>query len=107
MTSDQIEKAQKLARECIRKKYKVNYKNNKQEGAWVGYHTNGRLWRKGNYKNDKIDGAWVYYYYNGQLDAKGNYKNERREGDWVHYNRDGTVDKKNTGTYRNNDKISD
>ena len=83
------------------------FKNGKQEGAWVGYHTNGQLSNTGNWKNGKRHGAWVSYWENGQLWYKGNYKNGSREGVWVNYNKDGRVYKENTGTYKKGKKISD
>tara|TARA_B110000238_G_scaffold188816_1_gene220231 strand:+ start:65 stop:271 length:207 start_codon:yes stop_codon:yes gene_type:complete len=62
---------------------KIDGRNRKVgEGGW-GYHENGQLWWKGNYKNDKKEGDFVWYY------------------------EDGTLNKLNTGTYKNNVKISD
>ena len=86
--------------------YEGNFKNGKRDGAWVSYNENGGLEHKGNNKNGVPEGAWVSYHENGQLRYKGNHKNGK-EGDWVGYNKDGTVNKELTGTYKNNEKISD
>ena len=44
---------------------------------------------------------------NWTVQSKGKLKNHEREGVWIYTNDDGTVDKKNTGTYKNGNKISD
>ena len=82
-----------------------SYKNGKQEGAWISYHSNGQLFFKGNYKNGKREGPWVGYHENGQLSSKGDYKNGKKEGAWVSYTYDGTVIKHLTGTYKNDEKV--
>ena len=82
-------------------------RNGKNEGPWVGYYENGRLTYKGAYKNGKREGPWVGYYENGQLMYKGAYKNGRLDGPRVWYREDGTKDGNMSGTYRNNEKVSD
>jgi len=62
---------------------------------------------KGNYKNGKEDGAWVIFHDNGQLASKGNYKNGKLDGAWVGYWDDGRIVKIFTGTYKDGVKISD
>ena len=52
MTLSQIEEAQRLERECMKKNYK-------------GYE-NGKKGLDGNYKDGKYDGKWTYWYENGQ-----------------------------------------
>ena len=34
--------------------------DDKREGYWELYWTNGKLWEKGNYVNDLRHGKWVY-----------------------------------------------
>ena len=86
---------------------KGDYKNGKGEGPWVRYWDNGKLLAKGDWKNGKREGPWVRYWGNEQLSAKGDFKNGKREGPWVWYSDDGTVDNALTGTYKNDEKISD
>ena len=62
---------------------------------------------QGSIENGKREGGWVSYYDNGQLESKGNYKNGKQEGIWVRYEENGTVWKEETGTYKNDVKISD
>jgi antitoxin component YwqK of YwqJK toxin-antitoxin module len=62
---------------------------------------------KGNFKNGKEEGAWVGYNNNGQLWSKSSFKNGKLEGDWVYYNKDGTVYRNLPGTYKDGNKISD
>ena len=79
------------------------------------YWENGELWAKGNFRNGKQEGAWVQYHEMGshwESDTvykmfTGNFKNGLEEGAWVGYNEDGTVNKEYTGTYKNGKRISD
>ena len=82
-------------------------KNGKREGSWVRYLDNGQLNFKGDYKNGMREGSWIAYWDNGQLQYKGNYKNGKKEGSWVDYNKDGTIKRELTGTFKNDEKISD
>jgi antitoxin component YwqK of YwqJK toxin-antitoxin module len=77
------------------------------DGPRISYYDNGQLESKFNYKNGNREGLWVGYWDNGQLTYKGNWKNGKQEGVWVSYNTDGTVDKRNTGTFKNGEKVSD
>ena len=83
------------------------YKDGKQEGPWVFYSDNGQLYRKGVYKDGKHEGPWVSYHDNGQLWRKGAYKNGKQEGPHISYNIDGSIDTKETGTFKDGNKISD
>ena len=49
-------------------------------GAWVFWHKNGQLWKKGSYIKDKMEGPWIYYSKNGKLNylGTGTYKNNHR-----------------------------
>ena len=87
-------------------KYTFNY--GKRDGPYEYYYEeNGQLHEKGTYKDDEKAGPWESYYDNGQLSDKGTYKNGMRDGYWEYYNKDGTVNEKYTGTYKNDEKISD
>jgi len=86
---------------------KKTYKDGKEEGPSEGYFDNGQLEMKGNSKNGKLEGPYEVYYENGQLWKKGTYKGGLKEGPWVVFTEDGEMYKKDSGTYRNNEKISD
>jgi len=83
------------------------YKNGKHEGPWVFYWKNGQLHSKGVFKDGKEEGPWVEYWDNGQLRYKGAYKNGKQEGPHISYNIDGSIDTKETGTFKDGNKISD
>ena len=91
---------------------------NLKQGAWVGYHKNGKLAYKGNYKDGEQDGPWVWYLKNGQLTGKGTYKDGKRHGPWVFYHENGEPDPsgvtsktydvhEGSGTYKNGWRVSD
>ena len=87
---------------------KGSYKNGKKEGEWVIYWgSNGRLASKENYKNGKREGVWTEYHSEGQLHLKGNYKNGEWHGEFSFYYQNGVASSELTGTYKNNDKISE
>ena len=109
--------------------FKIQYKNGKENGSWVWYHSNGQVNRKGIKKDGKPEGLWLYYHKNGQLSGKGNwqngtwdglwvnyhengklsykgtYKDGKKDGPWVGYNKDGTVWEKYTGTFKDGKKV--
>ena len=85
-------------------KSKGKVKKGKRDGPWVSY-LDGQLFSKGTYKDGKRHGPWVQYWLNGKLWSKGTYKNGLKEGPFVSFERDGKVRGKDTGTYKNGEKI--
>ena len=81
-------------------------KNGVRHGLWIAYWDNGQLRYKGNYKNGKSHGEHVAYYQNGQLRLKGKYVNGKREGYFQDYDIKGSLDLRTSGTYKNDEKIS-
>ena len=70
-------------------KYKVNYKDGKEDGLSEYYDKNGQLRYKENYEDGKIDLSEMYYE-NGQLKYKVNYKDGKREdGSLESYDKNG------------------
>ncbi len=57
-------------------------------------------------KQGQREGCWEDFYDNGQLIYKGNFINGKKEGYWEHYLPSGEVGIE-TGTYKNDKKISD
>ena len=72
-------------------KSKINYINNKREGKYIEYYTNGNIKIIFNCINDKIEGEYKLYYNNGSLKIKINYINNKREGIMEYYNNDGNL----------------
>ncbi len=57
-----------------------NFKfNNKNDGSYIEYYDNGKIWYKCNYKNNKLEGAYTIYYENSYIMFKCNYKNNKKE----------------------------
>jgi antitoxin component YwqK of YwqJK toxin-antitoxin module len=113
-------------------KHQGYIKNGREEGFWISYWKNGRVFSKGSRKDNHKVGDWIYYWDNGQFRnkvnyingkeegyvieywkngkvwKKGTYKNGKREGRWVYYHlNDFSLEKEGTGTYKNGVKISD
>ena len=65
-----------------------------RHGWYKAYNENGILVSLQNYYEDKLNGKWVKYYSDGQIEIKGNYKNGYKDGKWVEYNSNGNVSKK-------------
>ena len=82
-----------------------------RDGLWYEKFTvvpfTGKVTGKiqGQFKDGKPDGPWVFYYDNGQLSLEGTYKDGKADGPWISFNKDGTVDEKNTGTYKDGEKV--
>ena len=58
-------------------------------------------------KNGVGEGHWVFHHENGWVLAEGPMKNGKAEGPWVKYYEDGTKNEVSSGTYRNDEKVSD
>jgi antitoxin component YwqK of YwqJK toxin-antitoxin module len=56
-----------------------NWKDDKEEGPWEGYHENGQLMWSGNHKDGKIDGLWRYYKDDGKEQSYSPYCFENGE----------------------------
>ena len=61
-------------------KSKGNYINEKKDGVWETYYSNGELKSKGIYREDHKDGLWIGYDENGELESEVNYKMGKKEG---------------------------
>ena len=76
-------------------------------GCSVDYYENGHLKSKENWKDGKRDGLWESYLENGQVETVSNWKDGKEDGLWEYFYQDGTVYKEWTGTYKNDEKVSD
>ena len=62
-----------------------------RHGWYKAYNENGILVSLQNYYEDKLNGKWVKYYSDGQIEIKGKYKNGFKDGKWVEYHNSGNV----------------
>lgn len=60
--------------------YEATYKNNKLEGPWKGYYSNGQLMIERFYKNDELDGVCKTWFEDGQPESIQTYKNGKLDG---------------------------
>jgi antitoxin component YwqK of YwqJK toxin-antitoxin module len=59
---------------------KGNYVDDKKDGVWEVYFSNGMLKSKGAYIEDNKDGLWVEYHENGAEESTVNYNMGKKEG---------------------------
>lgn len=77
-------------------------KNNRKVNDWLfedyeeGYYENGQLKYKVNYKNGKEDGPFECYHKNGQLESIGVYKDGKLYNVYKEYDEDGKLVKSAT-----------
>lgn len=75
------------------------YNNNKKEGIWKFYGTDGKLSRSGSYINGKMNGIWNNYYNNGTVSSSANFDNDLLEGESKYFHQNGTI--KEIGDFKN------
>ena len=85
---------------------KKDFKNGKIDGSVIFYHENGQLKTQGVIKNGWGEGISIKFFDNGQVKSKGMLKNGYKVGSWVSFNRDGSINKRETGTFKDSEKIS-
>ena len=83
-----------------------NYKNNRKDGAWIEYHSNGSLKGKYVYKENFVHGLQEYYWDNGQLRSKCIIKNEEKYQHCIGYKKDGSLWKEIAGEFKHGIRIS-
>ncbi len=62
-----------------------------KHGWYKAYNENGTLVSLQNFYEDKLNGRWIKYYSDGQIEIKGNYKDGYKDGKWVEYHNSGNV----------------
>lgn len=81
-------------------KLQGNYINNRPQGSYSRFHTNGALKEKGSFGNEKNQGQLVRYYPNGKLAYSATFDSNGKESGTVkHYYANGNV----MATYNLND----
>lgn len=76
--------------------YQKHFKNDKPNGEWQFWHSNGNVWSVGFYDNGQRVGTSRVYHENGQLFFEGEYINGKKDGEWVFFNEKGVVETKTT-----------
>jgi antitoxin component YwqK of YwqJK toxin-antitoxin module len=64
--------------------------NNLKQGPWEIYR-DSVLVARGSYVDDKPDGLWTFWYTNGETKEEGHYRRGVRTGMWVEWFRDGDI----------------
>jgi antitoxin component YwqK of YwqJK toxin-antitoxin module len=67
------------------------YKNNKKDGKWVYYHTNGKVWSEGFFREGENDGKRTTYFENGKIRYEAWYNLGARVGKWKFYDEKGNL----------------
>lgn len=65
------------------------YKDNKKEGIWKEYYSNGNTKSEITYVNNKPDGYAKLYYESGKLSEEGNWKGVKWVGNYKYYHENG------------------
>ena len=68
------------------------YQNNRPNGKYAMFHTNGKLSEKGSFVDGKYTDTIQRYHNNGQLSYESLYKNGKENGKVVHYFSNGKID---------------
>ncbi len=70
-----------------------NYKDDRREGVWIKYHTDGITPRlKGDYVNNRPQGSYVKYHPNGKIKEQGKFERNQYRDSLVRYNENGKVE---------------
>jgi antitoxin component YwqK of YwqJK toxin-antitoxin module len=69
------------------------YKDNKKEGYWTEYYSNGSIRLLGHYTNNRPNGSFVKYYENGFIRESGNFLNKTNNyyGLYLRYHSNGNL----------------
>lgn len=74
-----------------------NYVDDKKQGAWTKYHTDGVTPRLvGNYVNGRPNGEYTKFYDNGQEMEKGSFSNGKHQGVYKRWHENGNVAQEKT-----------
>ena len=88
-----------------KKKYDIQYKNDKIDGKTIYWDKNGNLINVVNYSNDKFHGEWIDYYKNGNMQHIINYRYGQKHGTEIWYYQSGNM--KSQAIYESDIIISD
>ncbi|MEM7305870.1 MAG: toxin-antitoxin system YwqK family antitoxin [Planctomycetota bacterium] len=87
-------------------KAEAHFAEGDETGSATVYGTNGKPKNRIDYK-DGIPVFQVFWWESGIKLAEGPVKDDKRNGDWTVWNPDGTLNEEHTGTYVNDQLVSD
>lgn len=67
------------------------WKDSLKHGDWLWFYENGQIRQKAKFIEDKLNGEFSVYLSDGKPHITGAYKNNVRDGKWVYYKEDGTI----------------
>jgi len=78
------------------------YIDDRKQGLWTTWYTNGNINNKRYYRNGELDGEYKQWFRNGDLELDGNYVLGTRQGLWTEWNLHNSI--KETSMYKNGRK---
>lgn len=70
--------------------------DNKKDGKWKQWFSNGELWIEEEYKNGMKNGSSTVWQENGKKLYEGEYNEDKPTGTWKYYDSKGNISKKET-----------
>ena len=67
------------------------WKDSLKHGDWIWFYEDGKIRQKTHYIENKLNGEFLVFFSDGTQHIKGAYKNDLRDGLWEYFNEDGTV----------------
>ena len=68
------------------------YLHGRKEGVWIKYHADGKSIKlKGTYKNNRPQGSYSRYYSNGVIREQGVFENNKYQGELTRYHKNGQL----------------
>lgn len=67
------------------------WKDSLKHGDWLWFYENGQIRQKAKFIEDKLNGEFLVYFSDGKPHITGAYKNNVRNGKWIYYKEDGTI----------------
>ena len=67
------------------------YSDNRKDGIWKKYYSNGKLEHQLTFKQDKLEGKAVFYYKSGKVKEEGIWMKNRWVGEYKYYYKNGNL----------------
>ena len=64
--------------------------NDKEEGLWKNYYSNGKVSKEGPYRNGLRDSVWTFYFSDGTISSVVQYRKDEPHGISRYYSPEGT-----------------
>ena len=86
-------------------KYRENWKDGKRDGLQEGWYENGHMKYRENWKDGKLDGLQERWYEDGTMEYRVNWKDGKLDGLREWWYEDGTM--KSRGNWKDGEKVED